>query len=94
YTRSSQDVLGSRQAVESHLLSLLSRGQNPVIDRTNVTVDQRSNWLRLAADWQKAQQIAVEVDAIYFQTGVEECARRLKGRVEHETIHSPEQALR
>lgn len=113
YTRSSQDVLGSRQAVESHLLSLLSRSRCPVVDRTNVTVDQRSNWLRLASDWQKGQQVRtaaaaaapensevkalqmeVEVDAIYFQTGVEECARRLKGRVEHETIHSPEQALR
>lgn len=52
WIRSCQDVLGSRQAVESHILRNLSAGKNVIVDRTNVTVDQRSNWLRVAKQWQ------------------------------------------
>lgn len=85
----------------------LRDGNSVIIDRTNVSPAQRSTWLNLAQEYQRQPSLPlgqsdasptlnaqVEVDAILFETDREECRRRLLARTEHETLHSPDQALR
>lgn len=95
FVRASQDVLGSRQAVESLVMRSLSQGKNVCVDRTNVDASQRATWLRLAHQYQEQTPgVEVIVEALVFDTPLEECRRRLMARTEHETITSPEIGLR
>ena len=43
-----QDILKSREKCKTAVYDALSRGQSVVIDRTNVTAEQRSVWIDIA----------------------------------------------
>lgn len=95
YKRASQDVLGSRGAVESYVLRQLHQGYDVLIDRTNVDAQQRAHWLKLAKQFQDSPTgCCVEVYSVYFATPYEECKSRLEVRTTHETLHSPHEAIK
>ena len=48
WTRVCQDILKSREKCKTAVYDALSRGQSVVIDRTNVTAEQRSVWIDIA----------------------------------------------
>ena len=48
WTRVCQDILKSREKCKTAAYDALSRGQSVVIDRTNVTAEQRSVWIDIA----------------------------------------------
>lgn len=99
YKRASQDVLGSRQAVESYVMKQLRQGYDICIDRTNVDAPQRAHWLKLAKHFQDSSPttsgpVAVEVYSLFFNTPYEACKARLEARTSHETLHSPSEAVK
>ena len=47
-----------------------------VVDRTNISVEQRSHWYRIAAEYGKS------VDVFMFRRTPEDCARRCDVRLE------------
>lgn len=49
-----------------------------VVDRMNLTEEQRSNFVSLA------RLLSCECHAVVLDTPVEECVRRVRGRVDHE----------
>lgn len=94
HERASQDELGSRQAVESFVLSRLSTGVEVIVDRTNIDAKQRSHWLRVAKECQDLYGVPVEVYCIFFDTPYDECKARLTLRKGHETLRTPLEAIK
>ena len=83
-----QDVLKSRGKCEKLVRTTLH--ENPcnkvvVVDRTNISREQRSHWYRIAED------LGIEVDVVYFKRSPEDCMKRgdlrlLEGGEGHPTI--------
>ncbi|CAO1627096.1 unnamed protein product [Sympodiomycopsis kandeliae] len=94
YKRACQDVLGSRGAVESYIIKQLQQGFNVCVDRTNVDVSQRSNWLQIAQDFQVKHKAVVEVYSLHFDVPYDVCKARLQARTSHETLHTPQAAIK
>lgn len=76
----SQDELGSRNACERACRRALRGGRSVVIDRCNFDRSQRSTWLRIASDH------GCSADALFLDTPLEECIRRVNSRQSHPTL--------
>ncbi|CBQ70930.1 conserved hypothetical protein [Sporisorium reilianum SRZ2] len=99
-----QDELGDRHAVVYAARTALLAGHNVVIDRTNIDAKQRRTWLELARELSAPSSSAVPGETstparkvitisltLTISTVVAE--ERLRARVGHETIKTPEEAL-
>ncbi|GAC72320.1 polynucleotide kinase 3' phosphatase [Moesziomyces antarcticus T-34] len=98
WRRCNQDELGDRHAVVYAARTALLAGHNVVIDRTNIDAKQRRTWLELArelnastADGERTRSVVTI--SLTLTISIDEAERRLKLRVGHETIRTPEQAL-
>jgi predicted kinase len=76
-----QDLLGSRTKCLDKMHDLLEQGRNVIIDRCNVTEEQRSHWVQ-AALYHGVQLIT----AIVLEVDTEEAVARIHLRKEHPTI--------
>ncbi|KIM82949.1 hypothetical protein PILCRDRAFT_55017, partial [Piloderma croceum F 1598] len=88
FRRCNQDDLGDRSRVEILARRTLREGLSVCIDRTNFNAAQRSYWINIAQEFP-----GTLVWVIVFRTPYEVCAARLRERVFHPTIKSPEQGL-
>jgi len=88
FVRCNQDDLGDRRRVEKLARDSLAQGLSVCIDRTNVNADQRNHWIRIAREFP-----GTSIWVIVFDTPYEVCEARLRTRVSHPTIKSPEQGL-
>ncbi|KZV85711.1 P-loop containing nucleoside triphosphate hydrolase protein [Exidia glandulosa HHB12029] len=84
WVRCCQDELKSRKNVERMARDALDAGQSPVIDRTNVSVAQRSTWISIAREY------GVPVWLLFVNTPPETCATRVKSRRGHPTVKDGE----
>ena len=75
-----QDTLGDRGKCISAAAKALAGGMNVVIDRCNVTKEQRAFWVRLANDY------AAQITCIFLVVDPEECLYRINLRKNHPTI--------
>ncbi|KAF6767424.1 P-loop containing nucleoside triphosphate hydrolase [Kalmanozyma brasiliensis GHG001] len=107
WRRCNQDELGDRHAVVYAARTALLAGHNVIIDRTNIDAKQRRTWLELArelsttssADFNPtsgepndgARKIITISLTLTISTGAAE--ERLRVRLDHETIKTPEDAL-
>ncbi|SNX83664.1 uncharacterized protein MEPE_02371 [Melanopsichium pennsylvanicum] len=107
--RCNQDELGDRHAVVYAARTALSAGLNVVIDRTNIDAKQRRTWLELAQDIsnpplasiqdvkpnvnEERKRMKVITVSLTLTIPIELAEERLRVRVGHETIKTPEQAL-
>ncbi len=80
-----QDDLGSRGACEDMVGRKIKSGA-VVVDRCNVTVDERKRWLALSMVDQKASCI------IHFRSTSNDCASRVIERTGHKTISTTNKA--
>eukprot|EP00968_Pinguiococcus_pyrenoidosus_P004751 scaffold305_cov247-Pinguiococcus_pyrenoidosus.AAC.7 len=80
WRRVCQDVLGSRQKCIAAARRHLRSGTGVVIDRTNVSVLQRSHWTRVAAEEGLGPD---SVAFVLFDTPRDLCLRRARSRVGH-----------
>ena len=80
FTAINQDELGTRKKCEALTRSALGRGESVIIDRTNISVQQRLTWTRLAKEFGSA------VDVVYFQVDQATCAKRCDTREDHPTV--------
>jgi len=69
-----QDVLGSKDRCEAAVSSALVRGRSVVVDRTNLTPDQRAAWAGLAAG------AGAALHAVCVATPVATCRARVEAR--------------
>lgn len=76
-----QDVLGSRQICIDEMHELLEKGRNVIIDRCNVTEEQRSYWLEVAL----YHSVSV-VTCIVLEVDDQEAMARVILRKDHPTI--------
>lgn len=81
YYRVSQDELGSRDACIKAATEILDKGRDLLIDRTNVSKEQRKHWIDLALYYG-----ANAITAVYLHVDPEECVDRLTYRKDHPTI--------
>lgn len=81
FVRINQDTLGTRKKCEDSCCQALSRGRCVVIDRCNFDSSQRQHWVDIA------KQFGLPCHCIVFNYNKEECIRRCKERVGHETIN-------
>ncbi|KAJ3551932.1 hypothetical protein NM688_g4426 [Phlebia brevispora] len=88
FLRCNQDELGNRRRVEELARSQLQRGGSVCIDRTNVDAGQRSTWIRMGREFPRTSTWV-----LHFDTPYEICVERLRTRVGHPTISSPEQGV-
>jgi len=79
-----QDDLGDRVACERFAWEALSQGGRVVIDRCNVTVEERISWLDLC---RAVRGPGVRVAAAVFRIPVDECIKRVRSRSDHPTLH-------
>lgn len=79
--RISQDDLGSRDACVERFLSAVESDKDTIIDRCNISIRQRSIWLKLAKHYG-----VTEVECINVTTGPQECYVRAIKRKDHPTI--------
>ncbi|KAN0059955.1 hypothetical protein ACQY0O_007928 [Thecaphora frezii] len=94
WVQCNQDALGSRQAVIALAHRSLLSERHVIIDRTNVDAKQRRHWLELARDLQPhLPHRHIVVSSLTFTTPIEVCEARLRRRTDHETLHSPQQAV-
>ncbi|OAV92317.1 hypothetical protein PTTG_03919 [Puccinia triticina 1-1 BBBD Race 1] len=96
FVRICQDVLGKRQACEAMARRSLKEGKSIIIDRQNFDPKQRRTWIRIGQEFDQLQPPgtqSVDCDLIEFATPFEECARRLRARTGHETIHSVREGM-
>lgn len=103
WRRCNQDELGDRHAVVYAARTALLAGHHVVIDRTNIDAKQRRTWLELAqelstpsssdneASGSKSRKIVTISLTLTISTVAAE--ERLRVRVGHETIKTPEEAL-
>eukprot|EP00315_Gephyrocapsa_oceanica_P053247 CAMPEP_0185495592 /NCGR_PEP_ID=MMETSP1366-20130426/17695_1 /TAXON_ID=38817 /ORGANISM="Gephyrocapsa oceanica, Strain RCC1303" /LENGTH=104 /DNA_ID=CAMNT_0028104619 /DNA_START=25 /DNA_END=337 /DNA_ORIENTATION=- len=68
---------GKREACEARAAEALRSGCSVVIDRTNLTADQREHWLNVA------RAAAAPAHAIALRPPREEMERRVRGRTGH-----------
>lgn len=81
YYRINQDLLGSREACLNEMRLALSQGKDVIIDRTNITRQQRAYFIDVAL------QYGVEaVIGIQLVVSEEECVARILERTNHPTI--------
>jgi predicted kinase len=88
FIRCNQDDLGNRLNVENLARNELRRGMSVCIDRTNFNPPQRAYWIKIAGEFP-----GTLIWLIVFDTPYETCAARLRERISHPTIKSPEQGL-
>ncbi|GAB00075.1 uncharacterized protein L969DRAFT_55032 [Mixia osmundae IAM 14324] len=88
YKRICQDVLGDRRSCEAMAELYLSQGLSVIIDRQNFDIKQRKPFVSIAA------RLNVSVLAIVFSTPQDVCKERLLLRKGHETIQTPQEAMR
>jgi bifunctional polynucleotide phosphatase/kinase len=80
YVRVNQDTLGTRQKCLAAAEKALAAGRDVIIDRCNVSFQQRLPFLQLAAKHQCA------VRCIVLQAPPDVCVARAAARPDHETI--------
>jgi predicted small secreted protein len=78
WERVSQDLLKTRKKCEVLAEQLLGEGKSILIDRTNLSEDQRLPWIELA------RTHGAKVEAIFLNVEKDECAERVKKRLVHE----------
>ncbi|TFK51668.1 P-loop containing nucleoside triphosphate hydrolase protein [Heliocybe sulcata] len=88
FRRCNQDELGDRRRVEELARQSLRQGLSICVDRTNVDAAQRSHWINIARE---VPETAIWV--LVFDTPYKICVDRLRQRVNHPTIKTPEQGL-
>ncbi|KZT27756.1 hypothetical protein NEOLEDRAFT_1034330, partial [Neolentinus lepideus HHB14362 ss-1] len=92
YRRCCQDELGGdRRRVEALARQTLREGLNVCVDRTNTNrriSRQRAHWIKIARE---VPGTAIWV--LVFDTPYQVCMGRLRERIDHPTIKTPEQAL-
>lgn len=76
-----QDELGSRDACVEMATKYIKEGHDVVIDRTNISKKQRSNWVKLAKYLDVEEIICIE-----FKSDPYKCIERITKREHHETI--------
>ncbi len=76
-----QDLLGSRAKCLDKMHDLLEQGKNVIVDRCNVSEEQRSHWIQ-AALYHGVQLIT----AIVLEVDTEEAIARVFMRKNHPTI--------
>jgi predicted kinase len=86
----SQDTLGSRKRCEEVAMEALVSGHRVVIDRCNMSSQQRSTWVKLAQKhWPFANKNSIW--CLHFDIPVEECIARCKnGKEGHQTVSCEE----
>ncbi|GMH97036.1 hypothetical protein TrST_g5962 [Triparma strigata] len=78
-----QDVLKTRLKCEKLCRStLLSTSKIPVIDRTNITFDQRNHWYKIA------HEFSAHCFLINFEVDVQTCRERCYARKDHPTLNT------
>lgn len=82
FVRINQDALGTRKKCEDSSRQALSRGESVIIDRCNFDSTQRQHWINIAK-----QEFGLPCHCVVFNYNKEECIRRCKERVGHETIN-------
>uniref|UniRef100_A0A7S0ZIR1 Uncharacterized protein n=1 Tax=Timspurckia oligopyrenoides TaxID=708627 RepID=A0A7S0ZIR1_9RHOD len=80
WTRINQDELKTRKKCEALFSEAYQNGRNIVVDRCNVTRDQRKPWL------DKCKELDCSVGAIVMAVSIDTCVARMKSRTDHETI--------
>lgn len=76
----SQDELKTRVKCERLAAGTLAGGGVALIDRTNVSEEQRRHWLDIAGE------AGAPVDVVRFEVGLEELVRRCDAREDHPNI--------
>lgn len=92
YVRISQDEFNGDRGKTTEAFNLaMEQGKNIVLDRCNITKDQRRPWLNKAMYHGYEERIAM-----VFQVDPDECVQRIKERQGHETIPSdtPEEKIK
>jgi predicted phosphohydrolase/predicted kinase len=79
--RINQDDLGSRKACKVQMEKALQEGKSIVVDRCNFDINQRKTWVDLALE-----HGIHNIQALVFDTSVEECIRRAETREGHPTL--------
>lgn len=82
YTRINQDEIGTRQQCIELCRVALERKQDVIIDRTNISRQQRSYWINLGLEYG-----CESIVCIYLQVDEEECIARIHERRDHPTIN-------
>ena len=80
YSYVNQDLLGNRRDCESAAKRFLSQGKSVIIDRTNISKEQRRYFINIAKDFN------AKVFCIILETPMVECIKRVKERKGHKTI--------
>jgi predicted kinase len=80
YVRISQDDLGKETATKRYIESL-EAGKNVLVDRCNVSKEQRQPWVNLAI-----QAGADSISCFALEVSEEECVARVHERQTHPTI--------
>ena len=75
-----QDTLGDRKACEASCSAALAAGRSCVIDRTNVTMQQRHIWITIA------RQCGAACSALCLELPAELCLQRAVARSGHATL--------
>lgn len=82
YVRINQDTFkGNRSSTTKAFDEALNEGKSIVLDRCNITKDQRRPWINKAMSKGYEERIAVD-----FKTEKEVCITRVANRTGHETI--------
>lgn len=81
YVRVNQDTLRSRQACILAAEDAIRNNRCPIIDRCNVSKEQRKFWIDLAA-----QNNNVPLDCIVFDIPETVCVERVRSRTDHPTL--------
>ena len=68
---------GSRDKCEREVRAALKRGENVVVDRTHLTVEQRGHFMEIG------KEVGVRIDAVVLLPPLEEMQRRVRERVDH-----------
>jgi predicted phosphohydrolase len=82
YTRICQDELGSANACKEAMADAIRRGENVVVDRTNIDVRQRQRWIDLA------HKLGVtQITCVVMKTPLTTCLDRVISRKNHPTMN-------
>lgn len=83
YTRINQDELGDRKKCIAAMHLALQKKQDVIIDRCNMTIEQRKHWVNLALEYG-----AEAITCIVLDVNEEEAIARIHDRKDHPTIQS------
>lgn len=78
WVRVSQDLLKTRKKCETLAIESLEKGKSVLIDRTNLSEDQRRTWIDLA------RKYGAVVEAVNMDLDKDACYERCKVRLIHE----------